>query len=434
MSWGWGFFLQTSFVEGGTYMKKSLEPWRYPVILLCSIGVSSIGEWIYFIALNLIVLNLTESAFAVSGLYIVRALSSLFTNFWSGSLIDRFNKKYLMIMLNFCQSLLIVILPCFSSLVWIYVLVFIITAAGSMYHPTSMTYITKLIPIEQRKRFNSLRSLLDSGAFLTGPAIAGFLFTLGTPNMAIYLNAIALFLSACITIKMPNVEIHEQLGFVHSTEKTSFSKILLHDWKLVIHFSLKNTYIMTVYLLFSATIVLMTATDSLEAAFATQVLALSEGEYGVLVSIAGVGVLIGSLTNSVVVEKVSTAWLIGMGSVVTALGYLLFTSSYTFFIAALGCFFLSFAMAFANTGFYTFYQNNIPTESMGRIGSIYGFFEALSIIILTAVFGITAEIVSIRFVVLCASIVMLIVATVLFILNVRPAKAPLYQNTSEPHN
>ncbi|MCS5501727.1 MFS transporter [Lysinibacillus sp. A4] len=406
-------------------MRKALESWRYPAILLCSIGVSSVGEWIYFIALNLIVLNLTESAMAVSGLYIVRAISSLFTNFWSGSLIDRFNKKKLMIILNMFQSILIVILPCFSSLLWMYVLVFLITVASSMYQPTSMTYITKLIPIEQRKRFNALRSLLDSGAFLTGPAIAGFLFTVGTPYMAIYLNAIALFLSACITFKMPNIEALEK--FINHTEKTSLYRVLLQDWQMVIRFSLKNSYVMVVYLLFSAIIILMTATDSLEAAFATQILALSEGEYGILVSIAGVGVLIGSLTNSVIVEKIPTSWLIGMGSLVTALGYLIFTSSFSFLIAALGCFVLSFATAFANTGFYTFYQNNIPSESMGRIGSIYGFFEALFIIIFTAIFGIFAEWITIRSVVVSASFMMAFVAVILLWLNIKPSKSHYYK-------
>lgn len=406
-------------------MRKALESWRYPAILLCSIGVSSVGEWIYFIALNLILLNLTESALAVSGLYIVRAISSLFTNFWSGSLIDRFNKKKLMIILNMFQSILIVILPCFSSLLWMYVLVFLITVASSMYQPTSMTYITKLIPIEQRKRFNALRSLLDSGAFLTGPAIAGFLFTVGTPYMAIYLNAIALFLSACITFKMPNIEALEK--FINHTEKTSLYRVLLQDWQMVIRFSLKNSYVMVVYLLFSAIIILMTATDSLEAAFATQILALSEGEYGILVSIAGVGVLIGSLTNSVIVEKIPTSWLIGMGSLVTALGYLIFTSSFSFLIAALGCFVLSFATAFANTGFYTFYQNNIPSESMGRIGSIYGFFEALFIIIFTAIFGIFAEWITIRSVVVSASFMMAFVAVILLWLNIKPSKSHYYK-------
>lgn len=406
-------------------MIKALESWRYPAILLCSIGVSSVGEWIYFIALNLIVLNLTESALAVSGLYIVRAISSLFTNFWSGSLIDRFNKKKLMIFLNLVQSILIVILPCFSSLLWMYVLVFLITVASSMYQPTSMTYITKLIPVQQRKRFNALRSLLDSGAFLTGPAIAGFLFTVGTPYMAIYLNAIALFLSACITFKMPNIEALEK--FMNRTEKASLFRVLLQDWQMVIRFSLKNSYVMVVYLLFSAIIILMTATDSLEAAFATQILALSEGEYGILVSIAGVGVLIGSLTNSVIVEKIPTSWLIGMGSLVTALGYLIFTSSFSFLIAALGCFVLSFATAFANTGFYTFYQNNIPSESMGRIGSIYGFFEALFIIIFTTIFGIFAEWITIRSVVISASFMMAFVAVILLWLNMKPSKSHYYK-------
>ncbi|MFK5708761.1 MFS transporter [Lysinibacillus boronitolerans] len=406
-------------------MRKALESWRYPAILLCSIGVSSVGEWIYFIALNLIVLNLTESALAVSGLYIVRAISSLFTNFWSGSLIDRFNKKKLMIILNMIQSILIVILPCFSSLVWMYVFVFIITVASSMYQPTSMTYITKLIPVEQRKRFNALRSLLDSGAFLTGPAIAGFLFTVGTPYMAIYLNAIALFLSACITFKMPNIEALEK--FINRTEKASLFRVLLLDWQMVIRFSLKNSYVMVVYLLFSAIIILMTATDSLEAAFATQILALSEGEYGILVSIAGVGVLFGSLTNSVIVEKIPTSWLIGMGSLVTALGYLIFTSSFSFLIAAIGCFVLSFATAFANTGFYTFYQNNIPSESMGRIGSIYGFFEALFIIIFTTIFGIFAEWITIRSVVISASFMMAFVAVILLWLNIKPSKSHYYK-------
>ncbi|WP_433595746.1 MFS transporter [Lysinibacillus xylanilyticus] len=410
-------------------MNKLLEAWRYPSILLFSIGVSSLGSWIYFIALNLIVLNLTGSAIAVSGLYIVRASSTLFASFWSGSLIDRLNKKYLMIVLNLFESLLIVTLPFFSTLTWIYFMVFIITMASSMYHPTSMTYITKLIPPEQRKRFNSLRSFLDSGAFITGPAIAGLLFTIGSPHMAIYLNAIALFLSACITFGMPNVEANQQLAS-KADEKISY-KVIFSDWKLVIRFSLKNPYIIMIYILFSAMIVMMTATDSLEAAFATQILSLSEGEYGVLVGIAGAGLLVGSLTNTAIVEKVPTAWLIGMGSLITALGYLTFTSSYTFLIASFGCFILSFATAFANTGFHTFYQNNIPVDSMGRIGSIYGFVEALFIIIITAIFGIAAEITSIRYVIVPAAIIMFIVATILLILNIQPSKARFYRNISE---
>ncbi|WP_404457106.1 MULTISPECIES: MFS transporter [unclassified Bacillus (in: firmicutes)] len=410
--------------------KKTLETWRYPSILLFSIGVSSVGSWVYFIALNLIVLNITESAIAVSGLYIIRALSTLFTNIWSGSLVDRSNKKYLMIALGIFQTVLIALLPFFSSLGLIYAMVFLITIASSMYHSTSVTYITKLIPIGQRKRFNSLRSLLDSGAFLTGPAIAGMMFTIGTPNMAIYINAGALFLSALITVGMPNVESSAQLEKTSDTTKLSL-RLLIDDWKLVIGFSRKFLYVMIIYLLFSAMVVMMTATDSLEAAFATRILSLSEGEYGILVSIAGAGVLVGSLSNAIINEKIPISWLMGMGSLITAVGYMIFTSSNTFFIASVGVFVLSFATAFSNTGFYTFYQNNIPVDVMGRVVSIYGFIEAFLIITVTVIFGVFSELISIRFVVVSGAFLMFLISIILFICSVQPSKAKFYSNSTE---
>lgn len=157
-------------------------------------------------------------------------------------------------------------------------------------------------------------------------------------------------------------------------------------------------------------VVMMTATNSLEAAFATRILSLSEGEYGILVSIAGAGVLVGSLSNVIINEKIPTSWLMGMDSLITAVSYMIFTSSNTFFIASIGVFVLSFATAFSNTGFYTFYQNNIPVDVMGRVVSIYGFIGAILIIIVAVIFGVFSELISIRFVVVSGSFVMFLIS------------------------
>lgn len=78
--------------------------------------------------------------------------------------------------------------------------------ASAIYEPTAMTYMTKLIPVEQRQRFNSLRSLIGSGAFLIGPAVAGILLITGTPEFAIYMNAIAFLLSGLITLLLPDLD------------------------------------------------------------------------------------------------------------------------------------------------------------------------------------------------------------------------------------
>ncbi len=178
-------------------------------------------------------------------------------------------------------------------------------------------------------------------------------------------------------------------------------------------------------------VVMMTTTDSLEAAFATRILSLSEGEYGILVSIAGAGVLVGSLSNAIINEKIPTSWLMGMGSLITAVGYMIFTSSNTFFIASVGVFVLSFATAFSNTGFYTFYQNNTPVDVMGRVVSIYGFIEAFLIITVTVIFGVFSELISMRFVVVSRAFVMFLISIILFICSVQPSKVKFYSNSNE---
>ncbi|MCD5001053.1 hypothetical protein IV487_00995 [Enterococcus saccharolyticus] len=43
-------------------------------LLLTSIGLANVGEWIYFIGLNMMILNAGNSAFAVGLLYIIRPI------------------------------------------------------------------------------------------------------------------------------------------------------------------------------------------------------------------------------------------------------------------------------------------------------------------------------------------------------------------------
>ena len=401
-------------------MKSVVESWKYPSILLFGIGVSNVGAWIYLIALNLIILEMTRSPLAVAALYILKPLATLCTNFWSGSMIDRLNKRNLMVTLDLFRALFIATLPFLSSLWSIYAIVFLINIASSMFEPTSMTYITKLIPVKDRKRFNALRSLIDSGGFLIGPAIAGLLFLIGTPIFAIYMNAIAIFLSGVVTMLMPNLEKHSQAHIID--EKLSF-EVVKKDWMIVLNFSRRYAYIMFVYFLFGCVMVMTAAIDSLEVAFAKEVLSLSDSSYGFLVGIAGAGIVIGSIVNAMIAHKSSTSLLIGLGSLFVAGGYIVYAFSNTFLMAAIGFFILSFSLAFANTGFHTFYQNNIPVDMMGRIGSIYGLIEAVLVIIATIIVGVAAQLIAIQYVVIIGTIVMLVISIILFSFTIQPLKA-----------
>jgi len=411
-----------------------LVKWKAPLLLLFGIGISNLGAWIYLIALNLIVLDMTGSPLAVSVLYILIPIAALCTNFWSGSFIDRLNKRNLMIFLDLIRALFIFLLPFMDSLVLIYLWVFIINIASAIFEPTSMVYMTKLISKTERQRFNALRNFINSSGFILGPSIAGFLFIVGSPYLAIQLNSLALCMSAIIIFLLPNLELKAETVI---SEKVSM-RVIKNDWREMLSFSKSNMHITLVYVLFSGMTVFMTALDSLEASFATTVLSLSESAYGFLVSIAGIGIIIGSLTNALFASRLKTNILIGFGAIFTPIGYLIFAYSHDFIWASIGFFTLTFALSFANTGFLTFYQNNVPVDIMGRFSSVLGVLEALLIIMLTAIVGIFSELYEIRFTYIIGSFAFLVLGFVVNLVTLDKSKKVYYyqeDNVDEkPHH
>lgn len=374
--------------------------WKSPLLLLVGIGISNIGAWVYLIALNLIILDMTKSPLAVSILYMLLPIATLFTNFWSGTFIDRFNKRTLMILLNLIRAIFIFTLPFFESLFLIYLVVFIINIANTIFEPTSMVYMTKLISKTHRQKFNAFRNFINSCGFILGPSIAGALFIIGTPNLAIRMNAFALILSAIVILLLPNVEIKDKGIPLQRINITLIS----NDWSSILAFSKTNIYVTLVYILFSMITVFMTALDSLEAAFATEVLSLSNSTYGFLVSIAGGGIIAGSIVNACFANKLKLNLLIGLGAFFTPIGYIIFAFSADFIWASIGFFTLTFFLSFANIGFLTFYQNNVPVDIMGRFSSILGMLEAGLIIVLTLTIGLATELFDIRPIYIAGSI------------------------------
>ncbi|MGM0828736.1 MAG: MFS transporter [Bacillota bacterium] len=402
-----------------------MRKWKYPLLLLAGIGISNVGGWIYLIALNLIVLDEWGSPLAVVILYILKPVAALLTNAWSGSLIDRVNKRNLMAGLDFFRGVLIGVLPFLSSSWWVYAFVLIINMGSAMFYPASMAYITNFIPRGNRQRFNALRGLIGSGAFLIGPGIAGLMFMMGTPTFALSMNAVALFLSGLVTLFLPKLED----GISVDTRDTKW-EVIKGDWRVVWRFSRRTAYVMILYVLFSCMLVMTAAIDSLEAAFSKEVLHLSNSTYGFLVSIAGGGFVLGSILNTVLSHRLHHMHLMGVGSLGVSAGYLMYSLSNGFLLAAIGFAVLSFALAFATTGFETFYQEHIPAEIMGRVGSIYGLLEGVLVILSTVLIGVGAEVVSIRFVVAAGSMIMAGVTVALCVFSM---KKRLY-NYSECYN
>lgn len=380
------------------------------VLLLSSMWISNIGEWIYFIALNLIILQITGSAIAVSVLYILPYMAVFFTNSWVGSIIDRYNQKQLMVILDIVRALTILLMTQLSSLIWIYICSFVIQMLNSTFQSASLTCITTIVPTSKQQKFNAMKSFVQSSGFVIGPSIAGVLFLIGSPYLAMYVNSIALLLSAFI---MYFVKYDVQLKELSNIN----TRMIKEDWTIVYYFAKNHRPTIFVYCFVSSTAVIMAGLDSMEAAFSTQVLLLSEEKYGLLVTVAGIGFIIGSIFNIKMSNKWKDSSLIKYGSIFTALGYVIYATSTSFAFAAIGFFVLTFSHSFVSVGILTLLQKNIPNNIFGRVTSIFSIFEALVGVICIGLVGILTIFISLKMIVVGMSILFISLSFIYFILS-----------------
>lgn len=405
---------------------EKMNIWKKPILLLSGIGISYLGNWIYLIALNLSILELTGSAAAVAGLYIIRPIAVLLTNTWAGSVIDRVNKRYLMIAIDLIRGVLVFCIPFIGSLWIIYTILLMINIVGSFFGPSSSVYITKLIPRDNRKRFNSIMSMTNSGAFLLGPAIAGILIMHVGTELCIIINAVTFLVCAFFIYLLPNVDEKS-----NNPQLQIHWKMIMKDWIIVKNFALKARNFIIIYLLFQLALLIGFSLDSQEVTFIKQNIKLSDRDYGIIVSITGIGSLTGAAVAAILAKKLQLKLYLGVGMLLTSVGYVGFYSSYNFLTATLAFIFLGFFMAFANAGYATFFQNNVPIEIMGRFSSIADMFQGVVQIGLTLLLGLFAEWFTLQLVCLIFSIVGTVLAVILLLTIFIPSKAVLFEENKE---
>nr|WP_175615385.1 MFS transporter [Piscibacillus halophilus] len=395
----------------------SLFSWKNSILLILGIGVSHLGNWIYLVAINLYILNLTGSAAAVAGLFIIKPIATILTNTWAGSVIDRVNKKRMLVTVDLVRGAIVFVIPFIESLWGIYGLIFMINLIGSFFGPTSQVYITQLVPVEKRQRFNSLMSTMSSGAFLVGPALSGVLIMYFGTDVSIFVNAVTFLVCGGIIALLPNIN-----GALINS-KVKGIQAWFNDWKVVASFFKRASYFVFVYILFQTAMLIGFALDSQEVTYIKQYLGLSDEYYGLLMSITGAGSIAGALIAALIASKVPLRFYIGGGVLLSSLGYVLFYSSFNFISALIAFIILGFFMAFANAGYATFFQNHVPTNIMGRIGSVANIIQSIIQIMFTLILGFFAEILTLQLVTLIGSLIGLIISFLLLIYLIKKADA-----------
>jgi MFS family permease len=191
------------------YVRLALDP---SFSALWTAGVISLfGDRVNQIALAVIVLGVTGSPIAVGFVFLAAALPNLLLGPISGTLVDRWDQKQVMVVSDLLRAAVVLLIPVavVTNVVLTYPLVFLMTSISIFFRPAREAVMPRIVASRDLLTANSANWLAETLADIVGYSLAGlFVAFLGAwIPLAFWLDAATYVLSALLilTITVPPV-------------------------------------------------------------------------------------------------------------------------------------------------------------------------------------------------------------------------------------
>jgi MFS family permease len=184
--------------------------------LLTALAVSQAGDWLYNLALLALVFSRTHSAAWLSLTTAARVLPVVVLGPFGGVLADRYNRKRLMVAADVLRVGVMLALAAVAALglpvLLAPVLAAATTAAGSVYPSCVAAATPGLVPDADLPGANALRSAVNATCIIVGPGLGAGLLLIGSPAVAIAINAATFAVSALLVAALPDGERFQSAG------------------------------------------------------------------------------------------------------------------------------------------------------------------------------------------------------------------------------
>ncbi len=163
--------------------------------------LSALGDGFGFIALPLLVLQATGSVAQMGLVTATFGIAQLIAGVFAGPLVDRVNRRQLMILCDVARTILYLAIPLGWALagpqIW---LIYVVTALfGALSNVFSIAYITAVANLVDREQITAANGRLQTTAavsFIIGPMLAGLVSAAFGPSTAIGIDAATFAVSA----------------------------------------------------------------------------------------------------------------------------------------------------------------------------------------------------------------------------------------------
>ena len=330
--------------------------------LWAGLSISVLGDWVGHMALTLHVYNVTGSASALATLTIVRSLPVLLFGPVAGVTADRFSRRRIMIWSDIARALLYALLPFATNFPQIVTIAFLTSSISAFFRPSLTALMPDLVKKDQLLEANSLLFSTSNLMMIVGPALGGFMVGFLGQAWAFRFDAVT-FLASALAIFF----VIEKWQRRDTARETQGAKSWIKDlaWGLGYIVRQRAVAVMTIEMMIMA--LGMVAVTVLEVIFVKSILGAGDEGYGLLISMAGIGALIGSLLAGWVGKKVSASALFCWTGVLGGLTFFLYANIRFFFLTLIIVLVQMIVFSVGQVAAQALLQQLVPDELRGRV-------------------------------------------------------------------
>ena len=183
---------------------------KNPTFLLFFIGntISLIGFGFNLIGFSWLVLEETGSEILLGQIMAAATLPGLLISLFTGVIIDKMNRKWLLVILNILRMIIIgsfvfILIKNEFSMTNLFCTVFLMGIGSSLFWPTATAFVQELVSDDEYFNANALLSASYQVGSILGAGIGGLVVHYHGVSTAFSVSAIAYFISALFIVSAP---------------------------------------------------------------------------------------------------------------------------------------------------------------------------------------------------------------------------------------
>ena len=261
--------------------------------------ISMIGDWVLFIALPIYTYNLTNSSLATGIMFMAGTLPRVLLGSVAGVFVDRWNRKWTMVIADLARALLLLLLLFVrsSEAIWIiYLVAFLQATISQFFGPAENALLPQLVDESHLVAANSLNSLNNNLARLGGPALGGLLLAWFGFRNVVLIDSVSFLISGLMIalIVVPSL-VSTKTGEATAESTLATQPKFWQDWLSGLRFILNSQIVSVIFLVIGIAGIAEGLFNVLFVIFIRQNLGGGAPEFGWLTSAQAVGGLVGSL-------------------------------------------------------------------------------------------------------------------------------------------